>query len=364
MKKVFNKYVAAVVLVVLLLATAVKISSAVAESPGQDWNAKSLKRIDRSRTSFSFAVFGDNQNSVSVFGNLINKVNADSTSFAIDNGDLVASGDIVKFRFFINQARRLRKPLLTNIGNHELYSNGRGLYYDIMGPYYYSFTVGQAYFIVVDDANTVGLDPWQKAWLTSQLQKSQAFKYRFVFMHVPLYDTRTSGFGLKHALASPRNAGELNAMFDNYHVTMLFASHIHEYDRGVWGKTPYIITGGGGGELAGTNPQHYFFHYIRVSVSPSGTRYQVVKLKTPGYNVVDRLVYDTWLYLYAFLAIHYLDMVIVVTLLYLLVFALYTLDEKGMLARVRRPVRKDSGTPGEGDGNGNGRKDGEGIDVH
>ena len=85
-------------------------------------------------------------------------------------------------------------------------------------------------------------------------------------MHVPLYDTRTSGFGLKHALASPRNAGELNAMFDKYHVTMLFASHIHEYDRGVWGKTPYIITGGGGGELAGTNPQHYFFHYIRVSV--------------------------------------------------------------------------------------------------
>lgn len=362
MKRVVNKYIAAVVLLVLLLATGVKISSAFAESPGHDWNAKSLQRIDRSRTSFSFAVFGDTHNSVSVFGDLIKKVNADRTSFAIDNGDLVENGDIVKFGLFVNEARHLRKPLLTNIGNHELYMNGRGLYYDIFGPFYYSFTVGQAYFIVVDDANSIGPDPWQKAWLTSQLQKSQAFKYRFVFMHIPLYDTRTSGFGLNNALASPKNAGELNAMFDKYHVTMLFASHIHEYDRGVWGKTPYIITGGTGGVLAGINPQHYFFHYIRASVSPAGVRYQVVKLKTPRYEILNRLVYETWLYLYAFLAIHYFDMVIVVTLFYLLVFALYTLDEKGMLTRVRRPVRKDSGTPGGGDGNGH--NDGGGIDVH
>jgi len=158
-----------------------------------------------------------------------------------------------------------------------------------------------------------------------------------VFMHVPLYDTRTEGFGLNHCMKNKAAARSLNAVFDRYDVTMLFSSHIHEYDRGVWGKTPYLITGGAGGTLAGTDPAHYFFHYMKVSVNDSGVKYDVVKLKSPGYTLLDRLVYDTWLYVYAYLATHYLDIVIVVSMLYLLGFALYWLEKKGRLRRRREP---------------------------
>ena len=35
---------------------------------------------------------------------------------------------------------------------------------------------------------------------------------------------------------------KLNKLFDKYHVTTLFVSHIHGYFKGTWSQTPYIIT--------------------------------------------------------------------------------------------------------------------------
>jgi len=65
----------------------------------------------------------------------------------------VQDGRKEKFRFFINQIKQLNKPLLTAIGNHELRKNGRANYYELFGRFYYSFHIGNAYFIVLDDAN-------------------------------------------------------------------------------------------------------------------------------------------------------------------------------------------------------------------
>ena len=327
MGKVFSKYVVVVVILLLLFATGVKVHSGLAGSPGSEWNRRSLQRIDRSKNEFSFAVFGDNQNSIEVFNDLIKHVNREDVAFALDNGDLVFDGEMPKYRFFINQVKRLNKPLLTGIGNHDILSYGRSNYYEIFGPFYYSFTVGRSYFIVLDDAKETDVDPWQMDWLKGELEKSRTYANRFVFLHVPLYDRRTSGFGLGHAMKNKKAARELNALFDKYNVTMLFASHIHEFDRGVWGKTPYIITGGAGGELAGTDPRHYFFHYVKVSVTDGGVSYNVVKLKSPT-TVLERIVYATWVQLYAFLAVHYLDMLITLAGIYLLFTLLYYLERK------------------------------------
>ncbi|GAH97400.1 unnamed protein product, partial [marine sediment metagenome] len=92
--------------------------------------------------------------------------------FAIDVGDLVYDGEKEKYRFFINQIKKLNKPLLTVIGNHELKREGRANYYELFGKFYYSFVVGDSYFIILDDANTRNLDPWQMDWLKDELQKS------------------------------------------------------------------------------------------------------------------------------------------------------------------------------------------------
>ncbi len=338
MSRVFNKYVAAAVLLVLLFATGVKIHSVMAGPPPRNWNYQNLERIKSPPGKFSFAVFGDNQNSVTVFNDLIDRLNHDDIAFAFDNGDLVCDGEVEKYRFFLRQVERLEKPLLTAMGNHETYAGKRGNYYDIFGPFYYSFAVGQSYFIVLDNADERNPGPFQLEWLEAELEKSRAYEQRFVFMHIPLYDTRRSGFGLKHGMKNRATAKKLNRLLDRYDVTMLFASHIHEYDRGVWGRTPYIITGGAGGELAGTDPDRYFFHFLRVKVLDGRVEYEVVRLKTPAVLWLNRLIHSTWLYSYSLFATHYFDLVLAASVLFLLVFALQALDR-----RKRKPARVSKG---------------------
>ncbi len=279
----------------------------------RNWNDKQWQRVQSQGLGekYSFAVLGDNKNSAETFGELIQALNEDDIAFAIDLGDLVETGTEERYAFFLRQLHQLKKPFFTAIGNHELEGRGRGLYYEIFGPFYYAFEVGDAYFIVLDDANGEDIDPWQMSWLEEQLKRSLKDRYRFVFMHVPLYapweDEKQDGWldwawvqemnGLKNKEVARR----LNALFDQYRVTMVFCSHVHAYYKGWWGHTPFIITGGAGSELTGVKPAHDFYHYVKVVLSEEGVRYEVHKLPTPSVDIGDRLLHDFWVFLFAFL---------------------------------------------------------------
>ena len=304
-------------MLIVAFALAVKIHSSASFPWISDWNYRNLARIDKAKEEFSFAVFADNKNSINTFDRIIRQVNKDNLLFAIDIGDLVYDGEREKFRFFIEQIEKINRPFLTVIGNHELKENGRASYYDLFGRFYYSFTVGRSYFIILDDANEKNIDPWQMDWLKNELRESQNYKYRFVFMHVPLYDPRQGYLKEGHSLKDIAFARRLNNLFNKYKITMLFCSHIHGYWQGKWQETPYIITGGAGAELVGSNPEHYFYHWIKVNVSDQKVSYEVVKLKSPKYEILDRLLHDGWIYLYAFFAIHSWDITIISGLLYL-----------------------------------------------
>ncbi|MDI6728981.1 MAG: metallophosphoesterase [Thermodesulfovibrionales bacterium] len=328
MKRLYNRKILFIAISLLIITIGIKIHSAITFPQITDWNYRQLQKIDKKAKNFSFAVFGDNKNSITTFKNLINAVNSDKVMFAIDIGDLIQDGEKEKYRFFINQIKEFKKPLLTAIGNHELRENGRGNYYDLFGRFYYSFTVGDAYFIILDDANEYNLDPWQMEWVKEQLEKALKYKYRFVFMHVPLFDPRKEGPRIAHNLKDIRFANQLNSIFDNYNITMLFASHIHSFYRGMWNKTPYIITGGAGAELVGANPEHDFYHYIKVNVNDAGVRYEVKKIKSPDFEAIDRLTHDAWVYIYSFLAFHYMDIVLVIIILYLSLYLFLVMKKK------------------------------------
>ena len=325
MRKIFfNKYIVIILLLVLAFALAIKIHSALSSLEVTNWNYDNLQNIDKGQTDFSFAVFGDNKNSVTTFNNLIDRVNQDDVVFGIDNGDLVYDGDIEKYNFFLRQIERFKKPLLTSLGNHDILEGGRANYYDIFGPFYYSFQIGDSYFIVLDDANEKALDPTQMDWLKGELEKSQSYKYRFIVMHVPLFDPRQSGKALEHALEDPEAAQQLNDLFDSNHVTMIFASHIHDYITGTWGATPYIISGGAGAEIYGGDTGEAIFHYVKVHVTEEGVTYEVVKLPTPG-SGIGKLIYDAWIYIYAYVAMHFWNIMIMLVLLYFMVFFIFSM---------------------------------------
>jgi len=292
----------------LLLSVAIEGWYQFSPLPAHNWLINNLEKIQvKDPGNFYFAVFGDNKNSYTTFNRLLRRVNNDrDIAFAIDVGDLVYDGKKEKYRYFFDQVRdNLHIPFLTAIGNHELGDNGRGLYYDMLGRFYYSFHVGKSYFIVLDDANAKGLDPWQNIWLKKELQKARGYTNRFVFFHVPLFDPRGGDY---HHCLPEKSAKPLLALFQKYHVTHVFAGHIHAYFRGEWGGIPYTITGGAGGELVGTNPHHYFYHYLKVHVKGDQVTIAVEHIPSPDYEWMDRLRNIIWLYLYAFIRFHGIEL--------------------------------------------------------
>ncbi len=242
-----------------------------------EWNKKEIARIKVAHPDdFTFAVFGDNKGNYSFFEPLLRDIEHDKkAAFAIDDGDLVSGGKRGHFRSFLKQVQRnLTIPFLTAIGNHDL-DDGSGNYQDIFGPTSYAFVVGQYYFIVLD--TSTGFDKVERRWLEDELKNGQTSKACFVFMHIPLFDPRSGGFYLPE-----KDGKDFLDLFRRYKVSHLFASHIHGYFSGVWEGVPYTITGGAGARLQGSDPEHFFHHYVQVHVYDGKIETTVVKIDREG----------------------------------------------------------------------------------
>lgn len=300
---------------ILLILLGLEVWEHISPLPARDWIASNFKKINiADPKSFSFAVFGDNKNSHVIFERLLKEIDRDpEISFVIDIGDLVYDGEKEKYRYFLGQIRNyLHKPLLTAIGNHELKENGRGLYAEIFGPFYYSFRIGKVCFFILDDANEKGLDRWQRIWLEREFKRSKGLCAQWlVFFHVPLYDPR--GGYHRHCLPS-KAADDLLNLFKTNGVSHIFSSHIHGFFQGSWHGIPYTITGGAGAELVGDDPNHYFFHYLKIKIENGNLQIKVKRLSSSGYEKLDRWLYAAWLNIYAFLRFHGLELSLLLTI--------------------------------------------------
>jgi len=278
--------------------------------PTSGWNIVNLKRINVSdRNHFSFAVFGDNRGSKYAFENLLKLIDHDQDiTFGIDLGNMVSSGKVQRYDYLLKQVKNnLALPLLTAIGNHELYGKGRELYCEIFGPAYYSFQVGKNYFMVLDDADGKGLGREQRLWLEKELEKSLKYKTRIIFMHVPLNDPR--GTSYHHCLAE-ESADDLINLFLRYRVTHVFASHIHGHFEGNLKGIPYTITGWSGLSLAGDRPDHSFFHFLKVRIKNGGVDVSVRNVLSPAYEKAGLLSYMASVYICDFLKFYGIETVL------------------------------------------------------
>jgi len=254
-----------------------------AEAPpaGQGWNDQALSRLEaaapRLPSPLTFAVLGDSRDSAGAFDRLLAQMARDpDLAFAIHLGDLVPVGTEADFQSFFRQVRpRLQIPLLAVLGNHELDRGGGASLWDrLFGPRYYAFRVRDHCFILVNDA-IQDVDEPQLRWLTGELQRAQTAKTRLVFLHIPLFDPPGA---LHHHTLPPAVGRKLADLFQQYRVTHVFAGHIHGYFPGQWDGVPFTITGGGGVPLAGADPEHYFYHYLKVKLEGNKVRIKVQRL--------------------------------------------------------------------------------------
>lgn len=250
---------------------------------GAAWNADNLARIPRDREAFSFVVVGDTQGPNSKFPRVLPGILKEKDLlFVFDLGDLVnyATDEEYESTFFTH-VRGLDLPFVTCASNHDHFKSKNAANYSRLfgSPHYYSFSVGGTYFIVLDNGQDWSLTEEQFVWLEAELDKSAAFARRFLMMHRPLRDPRPDRKKLHDMSGKPENVERLNALFDKSGVNMIFTGHIHSFYTGKWGKTPYIITGGGGGGLYDKGTPASFHHYIRVDIAPDGqVSYKIMKV--------------------------------------------------------------------------------------
>jgi hypothetical protein len=254
--------------------------------PARDWNRQNLARIEVSKDSptLTFAVLGDNRSNPAVFTRLLQQLDCDpGLAFAIDVGDLVETGTVENFTSFLKRVRQnLRLPLLTAIGNHDLDKNrSPQLYRQIFGPASYAFHLKDNYFIVFNDVDPNGIGARQWRWLEGELKKSQAYQTRLVFLHIPLFDPQE---GKDHYCLPEAAGSRLAALFRQYCVSHIFAGHIHGYFSGNWDGVPYTISGGAGAPLYATDPQHYFYHYLKVTLKEGKVYLKVQPLAAEGHG--------------------------------------------------------------------------------
>ncbi len=231
---------------VLIAAGAIPIIYAMIVFPSPppiwDWNYVQQKKIEAIRPqpdSFFFAVFGDNKNSISTSNSLIDRGNWGEVQFFIKTGDLIDNmfDGQSECRTYVDQIKRLQKPFFVILGNHA--TEGSSCAYNrLFGRLYYSFPFGDAYFIALNGSHEDGPGPQQFDWLVKELKKSQSYQYRFVFMHIPLYDPEAGGpYRLGPSLKDTNVAEQLNTPFDKNKVTMVFTAHVHGYYAGTWHTT-------------------------------------------------------------------------------------------------------------------------------
>tara|TARA_B110000091_G_C13717824_1_gene433439 strand:+ start:99 stop:560 length:462 start_codon:yes stop_codon:yes gene_type:complete len=81
--------------------------------------------------------------------------------------------------------KKLKKPYLTVIGNHDYNSNGAAIYKKMFGDYNYTFEFSESKFILFDDVVWESNKKPDFDWLSKELNNTKMFKQVFVLAHIP-----------------------------------------------------------------------------------------------------------------------------------------------------------------------------------
>lgn len=166
------------------------------------------------------------------------------------------------------------------VGNHDVWDKrSEEIYKQRYGDLYYSFSVGDCHFIVLDSEDMTVVEEGQSKtmekivgkqleWLKKDLEKNK--KKSFVFMHKPLWH--------KDYEQSSNWNEDVHPLLAKYNVDTVFAGHVHIYRKsGVRDGVKYIITGGAGAEIGSNEASGDFYHYLMVTVKGDETKIAVIK---------------------------------------------------------------------------------------
>ena len=252
------------------------------------------------KTPFRFVAYGDTRfhdpkdtepANPAVRIALVQAIAAVNPAFICFTGDLVYNGyDVNDWKVWDDETSiwgEKKIPVYPALGNHDLHgkeatalANYFQRFPDLNHSRYYSLRAANALLLVLDSSQEEASGP-QGQWLAGRLDHVPSdVDFVFVMLHHPPYTSSSNAkmFGGGHSSRSPEHdlAKMLEELQAHAHFRIVvFAGHVHNYERHEHGGVTYFVTGGGGAhaypiERAPDDPfqsKEINYHYLLVEVA-------------------------------------------------------------------------------------------------
>lgn len=314
-------------IIVLLLLISYKGYLFIYETDFESGNIENIKEIQKNvrGDEFSFAVVGNIENSIDVFDKkIINKINNDQElDFLISVGDAVLNGSEDKYRILNESLKKVEIPYLVGIGDNEVLNDGDDRYYKHFGPFCFSFSLKDSYFIFLDTTGITSI-PWQKEWLVKELENSMDYKNKFVFMSkAPFQVTEDDIFSNdKNYIVEKSYRDFLIEIYTRYNITAVYMNGPELFDSREIKGVKYYVTGGAGGGIL-SDSYNSFYHFMKVEVTPNEVTYSTIKQETPAKYAVTRRIENLWIFIHSFFYINFINFIIILAFLMFIAIFIY-----------------------------------------
>ncbi len=140
---------------------------------------------------------------------------------------------------------------------------------------------GGLHFVALDNVSQKGFGPDQLAWLASDLERARAdARVRFVIvgMHKPFAKNGVSTHGMdQDGEPAIADSDAALALLQKHRVSLILASHVHEFAELEQGGIKSYITGGLGAPLDRSGPEHAFHHFLESELGEKDLTVSVVR---------------------------------------------------------------------------------------
>jgi acid phosphatase type 7 len=293
-------YFSALVALPVFLALAVLLSvSGSSRARVQPFPAQPVELDLRLSVPFRFVVYGDTRftdprdtkaSDPVVRRMLVQAIAATHPAFITIAGDISYHGnDKNDWRAWDRETsvwREGKVPVYPVLGNHDLHGNQQlaltnyfATFPEINNSHYYCVRAANTLMLVLDSSQDE-LSGHQGRWLAEKMESIPAdVDFLFVVLHHPPYtsssDAKTYGGGHSARVPEQMLAKMLEGRQQNLRARILvFAGHVHNYERHEHGGVTYFVTGGGGAhaypiERAPNDPfrsDKINYHYLLIHV--------------------------------------------------------------------------------------------------
>jgi 3',5'-cyclic AMP phosphodiesterase CpdA len=221
----------------------------------------------------------------SVYSAFLQKIEKEKIYHIIHVGDAIeAPSRAAQWKRFL-ELTGPDKTLHLAPGNHDIRGeNSLAVYLQFFQKPYYSFVDGDTLFVLLNTelpGEEEQIAGKQLVWLKTELEKP--FKYKFVFLHEPLYP-----FIPGHGLDKYNKARDgLHRLFVTKGVSLVVSGHDHIYGRTTKDNILYVTVATLGGQIPPYMVRSEVFRYVITTRNSEGYSFTVWDMEG---NAKDRFI--------------------------------------------------------------------------